>query len=382
MAENVPAGEYRKVRMRLAGIDLVELDEAGEPVRTVAAQLTGNGKLDLNPRDGGPFALEGGQTLLIRLDMDAEKSFLVIRAGASGRYLFRPVVFVDIDTGELRDRLVRLFGEVGEVVDANAGEFTLCELQRIQGEGILWDGCILIRVDEDGAIFDTTGLAIDIANLEVGQAASAVGFFGASEDELRVLEALVVQLGLRDALERLSGFTDSAIGSDGLFNLLLDPGQGIADELLTVALQPGAALITREGERLDPASVGVGAEVHAEGVLSVAEAQLRASLVVVNEAGEAEIMLRGVIQALEEENRSLTITVNEAGDRCVRLAEDGEITRIREDDEGGTVTEPIEFADLEIGATVDAFGLPAADGCFDATSLVADEATDEEAQED
>lgn len=377
VAEEVPAGDYRKVRMRISNIDLVALDADGEVERVVNPRLTGNGKLDLNPRSGGPITLEGGETLLVRLDLDAEKSFLVIRAGASGQYIFRPVVFVDIE-GELRDRLVRLFGTIGDIDDAEP-RFELCELQRIQGEGTAWRGCVVIRTDDDTGLFGADGLPIAFSMLQSGETATAIGFFVDERiDELRVLDALVVQYGPRldsgSSASRYSGFTNTSIDGSGRFNLLLDPpGQGLAEDTLDVALQTGAALITREGERLLAGDIGVGAEVISEGILSVGDGELRASLLVVNVDGEAEQVLEGTLASVDVDARELTVTVELEGDRCVRVAEDADITRIVPGDDDGTVTDVISLGDLEEGDPIEAFGLPAFDGCFEASAIVVDE---------
>ena len=136
VSDDVPVGEYEKIRLQVSGIELVELDDNGDVVRTEDVRPRGNGKLDLSPR--GSFNVEADETLLVRLDIDARKSILLVGAGASGQYILRPVVFVDIDRGELRDRLVRLYGEV-EAVEAD--EITLCNLRRIQseqGRRIVW----------------------------------------------------------------------------------------------------------------------------------------------------------------------------------------------------------------------------------------------------
>ena len=379
VAEEVPAGDYRKVRMRISNIDLVALDDEGEVDRTVQPRITGNGKLDLNPRSGGPITLEGGETLLIRLDLDAEKSFLVVRAGASGQYIFRPVVFVDIE-GELRDRLVRLFGTIGEI-EPSESRFELCELQRTQGQGTAWDGCVMIQTDDDTGLFGGDGLPMAFSTLQAGETATAIGFFvGERINDLRVLDALVVQYGPRlnsgTSASRFSGFTTTSIDGNGRFNLLLDPpGQGLAEETLDVALQAGSALITREGEHLQPTEIGVGAEVITEGILSVSDGVLRASLLVVNVDGEAEQVLEGVLTDVNIGARELTVTVELAGDRCVRVAEDADIKRLVPGEEDGTVTEVIELEDLVelAGNPIEAFGLPAFDGCFDATVIIVDE---------
>lgn len=374
LAEDVPAGDYRKVRMRISNIDLVALNDQDAVERTEQPRITGNGKLDLNPRSGGPITLEGGETLLIRLDLDAEKSFLVVRAGASGQYIFRPVVFVDIED-KLRDRLVRLFGTIG--AEESESRFELCELQRIQGEGTASNGCVMIRTDDDTGLFGEDGQPIAFSTLQTGNTATAIGFFvGERVNDLRVLDALVVQYGLRldsgTSASRYSGFTTTSIDHDGRFNLRLDPRvQGLAEETLDIALQGGAALITREGEPLQPIEIGMDAEVITEGILTKDE--LLASLLVVNMDDDAEQVLEGVLKNVDDQTRELTITV-ELGDRCVRVAEDADITRIVSGEENGKIIEPITtLVDLEEDDSIEAFGLPAFDGCFEATAIIVDE---------
>jgi hypothetical protein len=172
----------------------------------------------------------------------------------------------------------------------------------------------MIRTDDDTGLFGADGLPIAFSTLQTGETATAIGFFvGERINDLRVLDALVVQYGPRldsgSSASRYSGFTTTSIDGSGRFNLLLDPpGQGLAEETLDIALQAGAALITREGERLQPTEIGVGAEVITEGILI--DDELRASLLVVNMDGEAEQVLEGVLVDVDVDDRVLTITSN------------------------------------------------------------------------
>lgn len=385
--DGVPIGAYEKVRLRISRIELVRTrDENGEIIDSVLARITGNGKLDLNPR--GSFEVEGGQTLLVRIDVDARKSILVVAAGRSGQYIFRPVVFVDIDTGELRDRLVRLYGEVDEIAD---GQFALCELRRVQsnlqdefsGGLVLPGGCVDILTDEDTGLFDNeSGLPITLADLDAGNLATAVGFFTAAdpEAERRSLQALVVQRGDRALLTRVSGETATAVDGTGRFLLALPASNGTPADELTVALQSATAVITREGVRIPPADMGVGAELYVEGADATDPAELLASLVVVNEAGDTELLLTGTVQTIDADERSLVLAA-ETGDRLVCLSDDATITRVRPGEEG-VISETVEFADIEAGQQIEAYGLPGVGGCFDATAIVIDETELEEETEE
>ena len=111
ISNEVPAGHYEKIRLRLKqpnGIELVKKDSLGNVLETIYPNMAGNGKLDLNPR--GDFHVVAGQTLYIQLDIDANKSLHIVQTGNS-KYQFRPVIFVDIIDHQFSGKLVRHFVE-------------------------------------------------------------------------------------------------------------------------------------------------------------------------------------------------------------------------------------------------------------------------------
>ena len=116
---DVPAGSYDKIRLTLTDIELVMKD--GSP--SMYPDLPGNGKLDLNPR--GSFDVAAGDSLMLQLDMDAEKSIKVTGTGNAMKYQFRPVVFVKIVNNSADTKLVRLQGEAYNL-DYTGGSFDLC----------------------------------------------------------------------------------------------------------------------------------------------------------------------------------------------------------------------------------------------------------------
>ena len=91
---SVPAGQYSKIRLRVTNIELVPT--AGSAIGSDIEVKLPSGKIDLNPRD--PFTVTPGGTLSMRLDMDANKA-IHVHPSKPGWYIFRPVVFVDIETG-------------------------------------------------------------------------------------------------------------------------------------------------------------------------------------------------------------------------------------------------------------------------------------------
>ena len=102
LADNIPAGDYHKIRMRVSDPLLVELDDEGNEVQSIAPSMSGNGKLDLNPRQD--LRVIPGETLAMQIDLDAEKSIHLIQQG-NDTYRFRPVVFIDVLTDELNGKL-------------------------------------------------------------------------------------------------------------------------------------------------------------------------------------------------------------------------------------------------------------------------------------
>ena len=156
LSENVPVGKYEKIRLRVAKVEArrwscsesekIELDVP-------------SGKIDLNPQ--GSFEVQANTTLYIRLDIDANKSFNVSNGGK-----FRPVVFVDIISGEsLPQCPIFMKGEVSALSsadeDAYPESFTL-----LRGEDSCL-GSVSVLVTEDTLVFrenGTFGSAVDIRN--------------------------------------------------------------------------------------------------------------------------------------------------------------------------------------------------------------------------
>ena len=109
----VAAGSYSKIRLRIENLELVD--------KTTGAitypKLPANGKIDLLDQTG--FAVYPGRTLVVVIDIDANKSIHIVETG-SGKFNFRPVVKVDIMDGGLPAKLVRMEGRGTEMVEDSA----------------------------------------------------------------------------------------------------------------------------------------------------------------------------------------------------------------------------------------------------------------------
>jgi hypothetical protein len=92
--KDVPAGQYSKIRLRVSDIELDPT--ASSSIGSDIEVKLPSGKIDLNPRE--PFTIAPGGNLSIRLDIDANKA-IHVHPSKVGWYIFRPVVFVDIEAG-------------------------------------------------------------------------------------------------------------------------------------------------------------------------------------------------------------------------------------------------------------------------------------------
>ena len=98
----VPAGTYTKIRLYIDELQLVPHDRSAN----IYPKLPANGKVDL--LDQGGFEVLPGRTVLIEIDVDANKSIKITETGSGRKYNFRPVVKVDIMDGGLPDKLARI----------------------------------------------------------------------------------------------------------------------------------------------------------------------------------------------------------------------------------------------------------------------------------
>ncbi len=183
VAEEVPAADYEKIRLILDRLTIVDLDDDGNVVEEATVKLPGNGKVDLNPR--GTFFVTPGSTLLVEIDVDAKKSLKVVEAGNSGKYVFRPVVFVKIsdqDSMEPGTKLTRIFGTVDSLGDTG-DSFVLCQKRRTsEGDDDSDsersdddDKCLTVLAGDETGIFGTDGRPAPFTDIATGEPLTAIG---------------------------------------------------------------------------------------------------------------------------------------------------------------------------------------------------------------
>jgi hypothetical protein len=148
---DVPAGDYEKVRLRVS-----DIRSEGGPCDELSIKLP-SGKIDLNP--GETFTVAEDTALLIRLDIDANKSLQLHQAGKSGKCIFRPVVFVEI-APTMKYCTSILTGTISEFLTDTDG--FIIELSEGQGE-------LEVHIVEDTVIFDSEGRRLVFSELALGQ---------------------------------------------------------------------------------------------------------------------------------------------------------------------------------------------------------------------
>jgi hypothetical protein len=380
--ERVPVGSCSKIRLTLTQIELIQRDEGGNIILQEFPKLPGNGKLDLNPR--GEFYIAPGATLLIQIDVDADKSIFeksihVVETG-SGKFQFRPVVFVDIISDAFPGKMTRVHGVIGEVYGDNQ-EFELC---RIEDEAAPLEesepelgGCIEVAVVDATSIFGQDGRPIGFGGLVPGEEATVFGWLHRDNDDNdngkdRILDdlelvALVIELGPEGTFQKIKGTAQSVVDeTTAQFILLIDPGQGIiAENGVVVQLQEGTKIINRQGELLGPDAIQPGVAMKVNGVLDISDEPdvLYAAFIVIDVEGASLQRISGTMGANPDNSCGLTIQTD-TGDRSVEVA--GAHAFLVTDGSSSLV----EISTISSGQ-VDIYGREGLSGCFDAELVIA-----------
>jgi hypothetical protein len=283
IADDVPAGSYEKLRMRLAEIELIRVLADGS-TESVFPRLPGGERIDLNPRGG--FEVRSGETLAVRLDVDARRSIQIVGTG-NGGYQFRPQVFVDIMQADRVSRLVSIEGVIDEIDDAaEPDRLRVCEIAVEYRDRTTRsdEHCLTVFVDEDTSIFDDSGLSVPRDDLRVGDRVAVLGHYAEDEEGAFAIDAKVIELGGSDAFLTLTGVVTSCFCEPTETIVVeLDPGQGFAEgTVLDVSLTEGTRIFNRAGEELAPEDIEEYDRVEIDGVLFLSDGEpdeLRAAVV-------------------------------------------------------------------------------------------------------
>lgn len=341
----VEIGTYTKLRLRIDNLELVPHEGA-----SIFPALPANGKIDL--LDASGFAVLPGRTLMVEIDMDANKSIKITGAGNGRKYNFRPVVKAKFMDGGSTHKLARVHGSVGNT--PSDGSFILCDIDSP-------DSCVTVMTDGMSSIFDNEGLATGFDSLAFEDLVVVIGRYTTDPDI--VLTALVLEIG--GNAEQVKGNVVSD-PMDSRF-LLLDNN----DSDLLVELQPGTKYFDASGEIMADAIV-LGVDVEVEGVKPAkadpADPDLMRAALVFLEAEEDEQISGTITEPFAAETRSFDLTLTEGGTTCVRVNDDADILLV---DEANSEVTMGDFSSLAVDQNVDLFGTTSLDdGCFDANEVI------------
>jgi hypothetical protein len=328
-----------------------------------------------------------------------EKSLHLVQAGNSGKWQFRPVVFVTIRPDDTK--LVRVFGEVR---DLDGMRFELCPVEPASSmdddqdsdsnDGNMGDDddsgeCLDVHTDGNTGIFGEDGLPVGLGSVANGDLLTAIGFLRAHDDDddgdsrmddLR-LDAVVLEIGPVDTFERFAGAVATAPGGNDIFEFL--PNEAAAP--IDVLLQSGTRIFAIgsnaeiDAGAIQPGTLGEVDGVFADPTTTPVTEPLRSSLIVLEQGATAPdvSLLNRKIDATTPADPATTppsgrITLEPtdpvAAYDCVKTTVDTRILKITET-ANSSETEQVEFGTLAVDDVIDVYG---SQDPSDATCVIAD----------
>lgn len=396
VSSGVTEGFYEKIRLHVQSIEIVKNDDT-----RFYPKLPKNGRLDLNPR--GKFFVTHGETLVIQVDLDAEKSIHFVQAGNSGRYIFRPVVFIKVIDGVRvkRGKLVRVSGVVRKI-DLDNRVFKLCPEDTVYhavhslGEDNDYSHdyhdrsrCVPVIVSVEASLFNDNGDRFRFVNLMENESVTVVGHIrldnnlasyqydrldGVCEDDSCTvgIDAAVVEVG---TFLTLSGTARSSVDeSTGKFDYEVDRAQGfVSGTMLKVLVQEGTKVFSRLGTPLTAGDIrdGIGASIDGVMSLSPEPVLLKSALIILDRDTPVHTMIEGDISSIDPEGRTFElIRAGMTETTCVYVPEGAFVFFINIEDTHLDSTEKT-FGDLFDGQHVELYGdFAGPSGCFKAVVVL------------
>ena len=314
-------------------------------------------------------------TTVIKLDIDATRSFQVVETG-NKKLQLRPIIFVDVYEDELYmpERLVRIAGEVQagsitgtETADLTDDSFRMCELQFIsQSSGPSLGSssdCVRVYADTATSFFDAVGDATDFSAITEGAPLTAVGFITDTDDAEAILglNTVVQELGPRqtespagwDTRKGLvTGVPVSCESTDQCFSFEL-AGTDPLETVLT-RMRPTTRVFGADGVELDQADVSTGDSGSVDAVLN--GGKLQAALVVLSTDVGGSI-LSGTLDDVRGSDPYILDVMSDAGGLSYVCADpDTVILQVLVDDETVTLFDLLDPSVLETGSAIEVFG--------------------------
>jgi len=380
----VVAGTYSKIRLILDSLTLVKTDAAGHDTFTDVS-LNGLQKIDINPQ--GPFQVRGGEQIIINVDLDLDRSIHIVQAGNSGKVLFRPVIFATISTQPAFDHLYRVEGTI-DSINGGANTFKVCDIRRVSGDGSQspnpQDVCVFTDPNGATSYFDSESIPMGagFGGLAVNDPVVMYGKF----DPLAATDTFVpavIALGSHDTFARERGISSLFVpdpndaDAPGTMNLdevsaicLLNPVQ----RAVSVAAETAVFSEDANGDatRVNRTAIERCRATEVEGtVVTGADDFLRSFVVLQGEPVVVEEELVGKLETVsggKPGEYKLMLSPPASGEQCVIVNDATDITEIKTDANGTTVT-PLDTVPLS-PAEVSVIGTRDADNCLVATQVI------------
>lgn len=360
----IPTGTYSKIRLHVSQVELVKLNEDGTVKSSVLAKLPSNGKIDLNPR--GSFEIVADGNLMIELDVDAEKSIHIVKTG-SRKYIFRPVIFVNI-LGEEDLKLVIL---TGKVFEATGSAFQLCKEESLEVN----DNCIEVNVTEATVVQNSQINAVDKNSIDNENIVTVLG--KASSKNVNALHVVIAAVNGEDELALFNGKSDSAVSVSSVFDMTTGDDNDVVlpETSLSVLIANSARIFDEHGNQLSAASILDGSDVDVFGLALpnlLTVNNVRAAFVIVDNDVEDD-KISGNLVAVnvgEEEITVFVVNGSFSGDVCVKVDE-ADIFLLSTSGDSISSKE-IAIDELELGMIVDVYG-DDDDGCMSADVVLVSE---------
>lgn len=359
----IPAGTYNKIRLHVSQVELVKLDANGDVAETHIAKLPANGKIDLNPK--GSFELLGGGHLIIELDVDANKSILVIEKG-NGGYNFRPVIFVNI-LGEKEIKLVILDGKV---LDKTETGFKLCEVEILVAD----ESCFSVAITDNTVVQNDEIVVVSKNDLINGDIVTVLG--KASSANVAALHVVIADDSKEEQdLALFNGDATSIVGSDNVFSMITDDSNDVVlpEVSLDVLLADGSRIFDKFGTQIGSENIVAGSDVDVFG-LAIPDlntvSNVKAAFVIHDDADDNEHLI-GTIFAIDGANMEIEVTAVEpfVGDACAAVAS-ADMFFLASD--GVTIiSNEIDITGLQVGMKVYVYGEDTGAECFSADVVLA-----------
>ena len=304
--KRVPAGYYSKIRLVIDDI----WSEGGPCDELDKYFKLPSGKIDLNPRGG--IYVKSGATLALRLDIDANKSINLHEAGNSGKCIFRPVVFVDVDTIRAPRRCPRiLIGDIARLIKNPRTD----EIEGFYLDLIGERGLITVWLSDNPRnptiIFGEDGFRVRRSALEPGQRVRVRGKLMPGGD----LTASVVIIG--DVLNVKGTAANRVV--DSIFPLNLDPGQVLTGTQVPVEVTTSTLILVGCGEEVGEEAIQRGRRARVIGKYDVDLDVLRAITIFL----ESQRII-GDLTEIERANNGVNLTIvdDEANEHVVYLQQE------------------------------------------------------------